>query len=90
MTPQELHEQVMTALSKCPQYRPWPYTAKPWHYPKYDTLEAVVRFWLHDKTLWDKGYADCLPKKAQELFIKVRCAQSQAVVTAVADYLKGE
>jgi len=86
MNARELHNQIMSAVSQCPGYRPWAYTeliGLRHGAIKYKTLEQVVKYWLHDEVLWDKSYSDLLPVEAAELFNAVAKARKQAIATAI-------
>ncbi len=54
---------------------------------KYKSVEDIVRFWLNDDVLWNKGYDKYLSQQVKKLFIDVIQARSKAISDTVSIFL---
>lgn len=87
MTPKQLHDQIMQARCVCPTTGSWEYKAGFIAHQKYKSVEDIVRFWLNDDVLWNKGYDKYLSQQVKKLFIDVRQARSKAISDTVSRFL---
>lgn len=88
MTPREFHEACYDAICECPQFQGYDDDTYFEGYGEFGNihkkgLHKVIKFWMDDDLLWNKGYSEALPQEVLEVFERIDSLVNKAIKEAL-------